>query len=311
MSSAPDSTRMPYEISTEEIQLYVAPLLDLGNNRPRNQKWIKRWVLTNAKLVEFDGSPPVIVKGLRAPFHAQAIIRSQLPPDVHGLMPHLFGDFIIRDTHFMVTAVAKGGQPESSKVLPRIVTGLLKLDRVFREFWSDKALPEGIAKTDVTIDPLHRAAERMPKALSQRLSEIAEELENYPLNSVTNYPIGLMHGDPGIDNAFVSEDSVVFIDGPGEFGPEIVDIAYLMQSAAATLEHFDPEQTLVKLAKHYGKTIDSFRSDMRIADIVAHINVIGWFDRCSRELLTEYDELYDHLIEDRINALEKLLFEDK
>ncbi len=309
MSSAPDSTRMPYELSVEEIQIYVSPLLGLGNSKPRNRKWLKRWVLTNAEVVEFDGSKPVVVKGLRSPFDAQAIIRRELPPDVNGLMPFFYGDFVIRDTHFMITAVAGGSQPENSSDLPTIADGLLQLDAFFRQFWGERELPGGIAQTEITIKPLKSASRRLPDDLSQRLIEIAEELENYPLNCVTSYPTGLMHGDPGVDNSFISDEGVVFIDGPGEFGPEIVDLAYLMQSAAATLEDFDPEPTLKALAEHYYKPIDEFRGDMLIADILAHVNVIAWFHRCSAELLPEYDELYDHLIEDRIRALERLLSE--
>lgn len=309
MSSAPDSTRMPYELSVEEIQIYVSPLLGLSNLKPRNRKWVKRWVLTNAEVVEFDGSKPVVIKGLRSPFDAQAIIRRELPPDVNGLMPFFYGDFFIRDTHFMVTAVAKGGQPETSKELPVIADGLLELDGIFRELWGERGLPKGIAQTEISIEPLIITSERLTKNLSGRLVKIADKLEDYPLKSLITYPIGLMHGDPGVDNAFIFDEDVVFTDGPGEFGPEIVDLAYLMQSAAATLEDFDPEPTLHLLAEHYGKPIDEFRSDMHIADIVAHINVISWFDRCSVELLPEYDELYDHLIEDRIRTLEKLLSE--
>ncbi len=306
MSSAPDSTRMPYELSVEEIQLYVAPLIDLGNSKPRNFSWIKRWVLANSIFVEFDGFAPVLVNGLREPLNTQAIIRKELPADIGGLMPRLYGDFIIRDTHFIVMNVPAGKPAEDSSRLDEIALALLELDRLFREYWDKKPLPKGIAKTTLDLSPLEKMVE-IDK--SGRIAELVDKLVEVPLEKLTEYPTGIIHGDPGLDNAFISADGVVFTDGPCEFGPEIVDIAYLLQSAAATLECFDPEPAIIALANHYGKPIDEFREDLFLADIAAHINIIGWFGHCSEELLCDYSDLYGHLLDERLEALRKLIIE--
>jgi len=307
MSSAPDSSRMPYELAVEEVQLYVSPLLDLGNAKPRNRKWLKRWVLSNAELIEFNGANPIIVTGLRRPFDTQAEIRRQLPPQVDGLMPRYLGDFTVRDTRFIVTHLPKGKPAENSIALPEIAIALIRLDTAFRKFWSDKNLPGGISKTTLSTESLEKAANRLQKSIGESLHMLAGKLAELPLDKLEQYPVGLIHGDPGIDNAFVCETGVVFTDGPGEFGPEIVDIAYLMQSAAATLEDFDPIPTIETLADHYNKSVEAFSDDLLLADIAAHINVIAWFDRCGDELIPDYVELYDHLIEDRVKALETLV----
>ncbi|MGC9314573.1 MAG: hypothetical protein ACP5G4_02960 [bacterium] len=307
MSSAPDSRRMPYELSDEEIQLYVSPLLDLGNYKPRNQSWIQRWALANSRLMEYDGREPVLVNGYRPPLDVQAILRAQLSPDVDGLMPRLHGDFSVRDTHFIVTAVPAGKPIDNSDDLPKLALSLLELDKTFRDQWGDKPLPEGIAKTSLDLKPLEKLAEDKTSVDSERVAEIIEVLSEFPLGKLAEYPTGLIHGDPGVDNAFLSDDGVVFTGGPGEVGPEIVDLAYLMQSASATIEDFDPEPTLKALAEHYGKPIEEFGYDMLMADISAHINIIGWFYRCSREFLPDYDDLYDHLLQERIGALASVL----
>ncbi|RKZ28744.1 hypothetical protein DRQ36_09980 [bacterium] len=307
MSVAPNSRKMPYELSIEEIQLYVMPLLGLKNAKPRSRKWLKRWSLANTELVEFDGAEPVVVKGLRKPLDAQIYIRRELPPEVGGSMPKFLGDFAVRDTVFMVTAVAPGKPPESAEQIPTIVEGLLKLDKFFREDWKNRETPEGIWETDLFSGGIKAAAQRIGGETGERLANIMEKLSEWPINRLETYSYGLMHGDPGVDNAFVYGDDVVFIDGPGEVGPELVDVAYLLQSAAACLDDFETEPTIEVLSEHYNKPLDIMREDLIIADAVAHSTVIQWFDRCATELLSDYAELYDHLIEERLYALERLV----
>ena len=73
------------------------------------------------------------------------------------------------------------------------------------------------------------------------------------------------------------------------------------------MEDFEVGPTLDYLAAHYGKPIEEMRAGLLLADIVAHSTVARWFDRCAAELIPEFGELYEHLIEERIRALEYLI----
>ena len=306
MSSAPDSAKMPYELADEEIRLYVAPLLGLRNRKPRNKKWLQRWALINSILVEFDGANPIIVKGYRPPFDAQVAIREIMPPELDGTMVRFIGSFKVRDTAFAITAVPPGSPPDSSKSLVDIVQTLLKLDAAFRAYWGERPIPEGIARTDTTLMSLKKVAERIGGKLGERIDAVMEELGKWPIVRLKDYPEGLIHGDPGVDNVTIGEAGVVFCDGPTEWGPELVDVAYLFQSAGVCIEDFSPEPAIEALAEHYSIPPGDFRRDLLVADAIAHINVIGWFDRYVTKLIPQFGELYDHLIEERVRALELL-----
>ncbi len=298
--------KMPYELSVEEIRLYVSPLVGAGNDMPKSNEWIKRWVLINAKLVTYDGIGSFVVSGLRKPFDAQVEIRRVMPPDMGGAMPRCIGDFAVRDTVFMVTKVPPGKPPEDSSRLPVIATALVKLDRLFRKEWGDRPLPDGISTVDFDFEKLIPIGKRIP-GIEKQIGEIVETMAKWPFERLTEYASGLIHGDPGVDNAFLFEDRVVFADGPCETGPELVDVAYLMQSAAACMDNFEMEPTAKALAEFYEKPTEEMRRDLILADAVAHAMVIRWFDRCSTELLPDYVEAYDHLIAERIDCLSKLV----
>ena len=307
MSSAPESTRMPYELAAEEIRAHVSPLLGLGERKPRIQKWIKRSVLVNEILLRYDGHSPVLVTGRRGPVAVISRLRRDLTPTVGGKMPELLGSFEIRDTVFTVTELPAGEPIEDSSKLPDIALALAELDAAYRDGWGERPYPEGITETILDSSPLEKIGKRLGGDPGELAAELADRLADFSRELFEDYPRGLIHGDPGVDNAFAGEDGVTFTGGPGELGPGIVDVAYLMQSAAACLEDFDPGPTISSLADYYGKSEEKFEEDLRIADIAAHINLAAWFDRCATELMTEYDELYDHLLEARIRALDSLV----
>ncbi len=310
MSSAPDKSKMAYELSAEEIKLFVSPLVGAGNETPVSRKRTKRWVLANSELVSYDGIGSFIVSGYKSPFAVQAAVRKELSPDLGGAMPVFFGDFEIGNTVFAVTAVPAGVPLEDLTLVPSAVLDLLRLDNRFREGWGNKPLPEGILRSDLDFSALDSSAKRLPE-LSSRLIVLRDALSKQPIRRLMEYPIGLIHGDPGVDNCFVSECRFAFVDGPTEVGPEIVDAAYFLQSAAACLEGFDPNPTLQALAKYYNKDICEIREELILADAVAHSSAIGLFDKISTELAPDFAELYDHLIAERVSALERIVFTEE
>lgn len=307
MSPIQDSSRMPYELSAEEAQLFVAPLTIGYEKKPRSRKWLKRWVLANAELIEFDNIS-VIVKGLRYPLSLQAQMRKALPDDLEGMMPRFIGDFNVRDTTFIVVENPQGIPPEKQEQIPIAIEALLKLDALFRFHWGEKPIPDGVSKTEISIEPLKRIAKRIPEN-ARTIEEIIWRIKEIPFSVLEKYPCGLMHGDPGMDNARFSDAGIVFDDGPNEVGTEIVDVAYLVQSAREFFENFDTTPCIELLAKHYERDFEEVERDFSVADIVAQINILKWFDRCSTEILPDFQELYDHFIDERLRILDKTLDE--
>ena len=187
---------------------------------------------------------------------------------------------------------------------------LIALDRFFRKGWGERPLPDGIGATDMDFEGLVSVGKRLPE-WAKRIDAIVGEMAGWPFHRLTEkYPRGLMHGDPGVDNAFLSGESILFSGGPGEVGPELVDVAYFLQSAAASMDDFEAEPTVEALATFYKMPIETMRSDLVLADAAAHATVVRWFDRCSTELMPEFAELYDHLIGERLDALERLSARD-
>jgi len=305
MSSAPDSSKMPYELSAEEARIFVSPMLGVGEEPPSSRKWLKRWILASAELLRYDGKGSFILHGFRPPFDAQVPIRRELPPDVHGKMPRVIGDFAVRGTVFMVTEVPSGAPPEDASRLPEMVSALLDLDGEFRGGWGDKPFPQGISRASGDLGNFCKIAERLPN-LANRASMIAEALSQWPFERLDRYPHGLIHGDPGIDNCTLDSERIIFSDGPLEVAPELVDVAYFLQSAGAYLEDFTVEPVITALADRYSADEGDIRRDLILADAMAHLSAIRLFDDIAVQIAPDFADLYDHLIEERVSALETI-----
>lgn len=306
MSSAPDSNKLPYEISAEEIKLLVSPIVGANNEAPESHKWVHRWILTNSKLITYDGIGSFLLCGFKPPFSAQVEVRKTISADLGGMMPAFLGDFEIRGTSFMVTKVPEGAPCAQGGRLPEMAMGLIKLDEAFRKEWGERPYPHGMTSSDMDFISLNAVAKRLPM-LADRIKCVIDGFTAWPFNRLLEYPLGIIHGDPGIDNCFIDGDSITFSGGPNEIGPELVDIAYFLQSAAVYLEDFNIESFVECLARHYKKSPEIIHEDLILADAIAHVTVVQLFESISAELAPDFAELYDHLIGERLTALETLV----
>ena len=303
MSDLQRARNMPYHLTAEELAMYVAPKLDITDSKPRLRKWIKRSIFESSERVIFSGADPLIIQGLRRPMDVAVEMREHLPPDMGGFMPKIITNFQVKDTSFLVYRAPHGGEPLAEDI-PRVVSSLIQMHSLLNKLWGERNYPEDLGDSTSPFKGLIKLGLRVEK-LQKKIKFIIEKgkgLEIYH-DIYYDYESGLLHGDVGIDNVFVTDKKVIFEGGPSASGSQLVDIAYLLESARMYYEDYDWSPVLDFLSDYYETDREKIEVDMVLATVICNADLINWFDRIVTELAPDYEDLYDHLIEERVEYL--------